>query len=727
MPGSSSSSSAAIPEVQRPLRQQLSLSAAYSGQLLPVSEGLQASQEKIETFFTHPGWDFFRNECLNKGGSNGTFAKKTFSYLGDGYEAVYENLIGQGILHRIDDNAKLAIPKEELRNRLSLLVPNYLTSHQKNKVLSILQQSASDPETSFLRFHREAKIAESQAFKMHILLDFMIKMEKLQTQCNTMLDVLPAQVVDLSLVQDQDGQLKLLLFSNIDSPCLLKLCDMISNQYGIPIEYPQLDPRLIGFNGAKDPSICVDERTHVTCASLKIIPNELVQEVGNNVGKYSLHCEQRLKQYLTAKSSLKLHHHANSQTSFCDENTLMRESYKIILLKFSEQQNLDTFVDPFVTRVVELHATNKKGMSGLTKELVSQFVASLFDDERVNTDTVLGVLNETIERSDGGQVQFDQKDLSCLRSQNLKDNRGNLDINSYTGVVHDMTKKWIETLYKDFPVVINNLLKQLNQGNRDKGACQLCRQALREGILVGASGSFIQDIPGEIPVQFAQSDGGFKHVVGKMEEHEFLEREQIEGKPFVFTKKYSEMALAAESRELFITSLANDLEVPPQDLTNFFKLDFFTHLKGTEVPWPLPKGRQDRTLPLDHDTIINTAMLGENRDQLDLKTLLDKRGDLNQTGALKILDTRDAESEGVSEMLAHRLGASLLNEGESDGNNAVQLEYVLDYGKQPSTYKVTLQHKRDGKLGISKIVRVGARVSHVDVFSAVSPSDREGQ
>jgi hypothetical protein len=69
---------------------------------------------------------------------------------------------------------------------------------------------------------------------------------------------------------------------------------------------------------------------------------------------------------------------------------------------------------------------------------------------------------------------------------------------------------------------------------------------------------------------------------------------------------------------------------------------------------------------LDFYKIINTAMLDENKDQLDLKALLDKKGDLNQTGDLTILDTRDAEREGVSKMLANRLGAGLFH-GSSGG------------------------------------------------------------
>jgi hypothetical protein len=40
-----------------------------------ASEGIQFPTE-INEFFDRPGWGFFRHECLNKGGSNGTFAKK---------------------------------------------------------------------------------------------------------------------------------------------------------------------------------------------------------------------------------------------------------------------------------------------------------------------------------------------------------------------------------------------------------------------------------------------------------------------------------------------------------------------------------------------------------------------------------------------------------------------------------------------------------------------------
>jgi hypothetical protein len=224
--------------------------------------------------------------------------------------------------------------------------------------------------------------------------------------------------------------------------------------------------------------------------------------------------------------------------------------------------------------------------------------------------------------------------------------------------------------------------------------------------------------------------------------HGFLEIRSSEDKPedkpknklknktatYVFTKKYTDMALKAQSRELFIDSLVEVLNVDNSVLTNFFELDFFAHLRGTLVPWPLPKGRQGRTLPLDHDKIINTAMLGENRDRLDLKALLDKKSPLHQTEAPTILDTRDAEREDVSKTLADRLGVSLLKKGESDGTNAVQLEYVLHYGGvAPSTYKVILQHKHDGNLGIFEIKRVGEDGLVEDVFPALSPSDREGQ
>jgi hypothetical protein len=272
--------------------------------------------------------------------------------------------------------------------------------------------------------------------------------------------------------------------------------------------------------------------------------------------------------------------------------------------------------------------------------------------------------------------------------------------------------------------IINDQLSHQNARDKTTGSCQCCRSALR-GRRV-SSGSFIQDVPGEIPVKFAESNGVFKLVLDKMLQNKFLEIEQSERKTFVFTKQYADMALGAKSRESFIASLAKDLIVDNKVLTNFFELEFFTHLRGTEVPWPLPKGRQGRTLPLDHDTIIDTAMLDENSNQLDLKTLLEKRSALNQTGDLKILDTRDAESKDVGQTLAHRLGASLLNQGESDGNNPDQLDYVLNYGVEPSTYKVSLQYKRDGNLGISEIARVGAHGTLEIVFPAPSPSDREG-
>lgn len=66
-----------------------------------------------------------------------TVVKQTFSDLGDDYETLYENLIEKNILKKIDDNnAKLAIKKEELDHKL-----NGITQDQKNKVLPILQQT----------------------------------------------------------------------------------------------------------------------------------------------------------------------------------------------------------------------------------------------------------------------------------------------------------------------------------------------------------------------------------------------------------------------------------------------------------------------------------------------------------------------------------------------------------------------------------------------------------
>lgn len=93
----------------------------------------------------------------------GTVAKQKFSDLGAVYEAVYENLIENGILHRIDDNnARLAIPKEELDDKLNVLTPD-----QKNKVLPILQQSQFSyddrfPDVDSILGQIELKLSKNQ-------------------------------------------------------------------------------------------------------------------------------------------------------------------------------------------------------------------------------------------------------------------------------------------------------------------------------------------------------------------------------------------------------------------------------------------------------------------------------------------------------------------------------------------------------------------------------------
>lgn len=138
--------------------------------------------------------------------------------------------------------------------------------------------SASDFQESFLRFHRESKIDKSQAFKMHILMDFMMGVEKTDKGFDRQ------QVLDLSLLKDQDGQLKLLLFSNIDSPLLSNLCGIISDQYGIPVEYPQLDPKNYCLNNKneliKNKSISVDSKRKLPGeASVKILTQNDMNQV----------------------------------------------------------------------------------------------------------------------------------------------------------------------------------------------------------------------------------------------------------------------------------------------------------------------------------------------------------------------------------------------------------------------------------------------------------------
>lgn len=617
------------------------------------------TETEINSFFNHPCWEVLRNQCWGKGESSGF--------------------------------------------------------------------SVSDFQESFLRFHREPKIDKSQAFKMHILMDFMMGVEKADACFDRQ------QVLDLSLVKEQGGQLKLLLFSNIDSPLLSKLCGIISDQYGIPVEYPQLDPKNYYLNN-KNESISVDSKRKLPGeASVKtlskdeqaLLCNRFLEARRKDKPDYiAFHAEQRAQQYINANSNLNLVHHANTQTSFCDDNVLMRLTDTIPVLKSRPQdcelsKDLSDLVDRLIRKRLNFDGKNSDTING--KEVVRQIVNSFFNN---GSDVDVDVLNKTIQNAEFQRNSFfSASNVEGIfgqywRRQAQKTN-GEINFDELKTEILTLLEKWKRRLGEvSLEQITNDQLLQQNLRDKARGSCQCCRIALRSG--KGSAGSFIQDIPGEIPVKFAEPNGVFKLVVDKMEQKEFLEREQSEGKTYVFTKKYADRALNAEFRESFIGSLATDLDVPPQELTNFFGLLIFTHLKGTLVPWPLPKGRQSRTLPLDFDKIINTAILDEKKDQLDLKALLDKKGDLNQTGDLTILDTRDAEREGVSKMLASRLGASLLNEGESDGNNVVQLKYVLNYGAESSsTYKLILQYEPDGKLGISKIERVGARDSLETVFPAV--------
>jgi hypothetical protein len=670
--------------------------------------GLQASKEEIETFFAHQAFEFFRNECLVKVKQGGS--------------------------------------------------------------------SLSNPATTELRFHREPKIDKSQAFRMHILVDFMMGIDKAGQHSDGQ------QVLDLSLVKEQNGQLKLLLFSNIDSPLLSNLCGIISDQYGIPIEYPQLDPKNYN-NNKKNKSISVDVKMRLDGdASVKQLDRDAKARLTSRYREDgrsdlpeegALHAEQRAQQYIKANPNLNLVHHANTQTSFCDENVKMRRADTIPVLKpLQEDFVLSNELSNRLDKLIEARLSpggnkaDSDAISGIG--VVSEIVSSFFDNF---SDLNVDALNLTM--GDGGpsfqpfNVTNVEKIIGLYRREVQKPNgrevqKPNVEIRPEhpKETIMNLLKKWWLRLRDVSPEqIINDQWSKQNELDKRKGTCQCCRQALRD--MVGVSGSFIQDIPGEIPAQFAAEGVPFSNVVSNMVSHGFLEIRSSEDKPedkpknklknktatYVFTKTYTDMALNAESRELFIDSLAKVLNVDNRVLTNFFELDFFAHLRGTLVPWPLPKGRQGRTLPLDHDKIINTAMLGENRDRLDLKALLDKKSPLHQTEALPILDTRDAEIEGkavskaltildtrdaeredVSKTLADRLGVSLLKKGESDGTNAVQLEYVLHYGGvAPSTYKVILQHKHDVNLGISEIKRVGAQGHLEIVFPALSPSDREGQ
>jgi len=638
----------------------------------PMPAGLQASKEEIDTFFTHPAFEFLRNQCLgrfNPGDSN-----------------------------------------------------------------------LSNPETSELRFHREPKIDRSQAFKLHILVDFMMIVEKTDKYFDRQ------QVLDLSLVKEQGGQLKLLLFSNLDSPLLSNLCGIISDQYGIPIEYPQLDPKNYDLNEKKKSSIAVALNMELpggaVVKTLSKDEKEKIIERYREAGRKddpeggALHAEQRAQQYINPNSNLNLVHHVNTQTSFCDENVLMRHKDTVPVLKFREDWVLSEDLSGLVDRLIQerLNSGGKKsGISG--REVVRQIVNSFFDNV---IDIDVDALNQTIQEADSSFQRnsfFNASNVEKILGQAKKPN-GEINFEDPRQKIMTLLEGWKSRLGGVPPErIINDQLLQQNARDKIKGSCQCCRIALRSG--KGSAGSFIQDISGEIPGQFAQKDGVFEPVVLEMVEKRFLVSPSSEDKPedkpgkgkFVFTKQYADRALDhAGLRESFIANLAMDLNVETEVLTSFFNLGFFTHLRKTEVPWPLPKGRQSRTLPLDHDKIINTAMLGENRGKLDLKALLGKRSTLNKTGALTILDTGDAEREGVSEKLAYRLGASLLNEGESGGNNAVQIKYVLNCGAEsPSTYNVSLEHMGDGNLGISKIDRVGVQGSIDNVFSALSPSDREGQ
>jgi hypothetical protein len=167
--------------------------------------------------------------------------------------------------------------------------------------------SLSNPATTELRFHREPKIDKSQAFRMHILVDFMMGIDKAGQHSDGQ------QVLDLSLVKEQNGQLKLLLFSNIDSPLLSNLCGIISDQYGIPIEYPQLDPKNYN-NNKKNKSISVDVKMRLDGdASVKQLDRDAkarltarYREDGRSdlPEEGALHAEQRAQQYIKANPNL---------------------------------------------------------------------------------------------------------------------------------------------------------------------------------------------------------------------------------------------------------------------------------------------------------------------------------------------------------------------------------------------------------------------------------------
>lgn len=358
-----------------------------------------------------------------------------------------------------------------------------------------------------------------------------------------------------------------------------------------------------------------------------------------------MHAEQRAQQYINANSNLNLVHHANTQTSFCDDNVLMRHMDTIPVLKSRPQDcELSKDLSGLVDRLIKIRlnsggkktgsdATGSDAISG--REVVRQIVNSFFDNV---SDLNVDVLNQTIQKADSSfqpNSFFNAANVEKILGQysrQVQKTNGEINFEEPKREIMTLLTEWKRRLGDVSPErITNDQLLQQNARDKQKGSCQCCRIALSSG--KGSAGSFIQDISGEIPGQFVQENVVFQPVVVKMVEKGFLVSRSSEDKPkdepgkgkFVFTKEYAKRALDPESsRVLFIDSLAKDLGVQIQDLTNFFGLLIFTHLKDSLVPWPLPKGRQSRTLPLDFDKILGTAMMSPEDCSPDFDKLFQK-------------------------------------------------------------------------------------------------------